>query len=114
MWCLFSSHALLPDRSPECHGLVSGASFQRFIRPAGFSALSPDYSLGRGRLTDRPWPPQSLGGRGGGFVMAALTRTSFTIFSRLVSDCQAERKLSLHNSLDLLSFSLLAAMWQAP
>lgn len=76
--------------------------------------LSPDYSLGRGRLTDRPWPLRSLGGKGGGFVMAALTRTSLTIFSRLVSDCQAERKLSLHNSLDLLSFSLLAAMWQAP
>ena len=46
--------------------------------------------------------------------MAALSRTSLTIFSRLVSACQAERKLSLHNSLDLLSFSLLAAMWQAP
>lgn len=110
----FPPHTLLPDRRPECHGLLSGASFQRFIRPAGFSALSPDYSLGRGRLTDRPWPLRSLGGRGGGFVMAALTRTSLTIFSRLVSDCQAERKLSLHNSLDLLSFSLLAAMWQAP
>lgn len=63
--------------------------FQHFIRPAGFSALSPDYSLGRGRLTDRPWPQWSLGERGGGFVMAALTRTSPTIFSRLVSDCQA-------------------------
>lgn len=46
--------------------------------------------------------------------MAAVTRTSLTIFSRQVSDCQAERKLSLHNSLDLLSFSLLAAVWQAP
>lgn len=38
--------------------------------------------------------------------MAALTRTSLTIFSRLVSDCQAERKLSLHNSLDLVFFTL--------
>lgn len=37
--------------------------------------------------------------------MAALTRTSLTIFSRLVSDCQAERKLSLHNSLDLVFFT---------
>lgn len=46
--------------------------------------------------------------------MAELTCTSLTIFSRLVSDRQAERKLSLHNSLDLLSFSLLAGMWQAP
>lgn len=50
--------------------------------------------------------------------MAALTRTSLTIFSRQVSDCQAEGRLSLslplslHNSLDLPSFSLLAAVWQ--
>lgn len=50
--------------------------------------------------------PGEKGRRGGGFVMAALTRTSLTIFSRLVSDCQAERKLSLHNSLDLVFFTL--------
>lgn len=52
------------DRSPECHRLVSGASLQRFIRPAGFSALSPDYSLGMGSLTDRPWPRPSRGSGG--------------------------------------------------
>lgn len=60
-----------------------------------------------GVLTDRPWPRRSPGRkRGWGrFVMAALTRTSPTIFSRLVSDCQAERKLALHNSLDLVFFT---------
>lgn len=37
--------------------------------------------------------------------MAAFTRTSLTIFSRLVSNCQAEREPSLHNSSDLVSFT---------
>lgn len=55
-------------------------------------------------LTGRPWPWWSPGMKGGGFVMAALTRSSLTIFSRLVSDCQAEREPSLHNSSDLVSF----------
>lgn len=64
---------------------------------------------GGGVLTDRPWPRWSPGRKRevgeGGDVMAALTRTSPTIFSRLVSDCQAERKLPLHNSLDLVFFT---------
>lgn len=77
--------------------------------------LSQDYSLervGGGLLTGRPWPWWSPGRKGGGFVMAALTRTSLTIFSRLVSDCQAEREPSLHNSSDLVSFT--AASRAAP
>lgn len=77
-------------------------------RSAGFPVLFEDYSLERvwgGLLTGRPWPWWSLGRKGGGFVMAALTRTSLTIFSRLVSDCQAEREPSLHNSSDLVSFT---------
>lgn len=64
----FPPPALLVDRSPECHGLVSGTSFQCFIRPAGFSVLSPDYRLGGGDcLTDRPWPfsPSLWEGEGG-------------------------------------------------
>lgn len=60
---------------------------------------------GGGLLTGRPWPWWSPGRKEGGFVMAALTRTSLTIFSRLASDCQAEREPSLHNSSDLVSFT---------
>lgn len=51
-----------------------------------------------------PWE-RGGGGVGRVGVMAALTRTSPTIFSRLVSDCQAERKLPMHNSLDLVFFT---------
>lgn len=57
-----------------------GPLFQTFIRPAGFIGLSPDYSLGKGCLTDRHWPWRSLRDRVRGFVMAATTRTSLTIF----------------------------------